>query len=286
MTGEASDREPFAGGDQHYLKTEQYGDGEKLGVRVRLHREFSTATEPLSAFEARLTEWPTGADVLECGCGTGMFWASDATPKAIRLTLTDLSPGMVDEAASRAAANGYEVADQRSCDVQDLPFDDDSFDIVVANHMLYHVPDPDRGLGEIARVLRPGGTALIATNGYGHMDLITEIVTEVFGDYSERLYEVFGIDSGERRLRRHFSSITWNTYANDLVVDDPRAIVDYVLSFPPGEHADEGQRAGVERAVDRRFDEALRSTGERQVTVSTRTGAFVCSQRVAPATAF
>lgn len=264
-------RSAFAGGDQEYLRSTQYGTGEKLDVRSRLHLEFGTADATLAEFEARLIDWPTHAAVLECGCGTGRFWDAGIAPSTIALTLTDLSPGMVTEARARAEANSYRVADAHACDVQSLPFADDSYDVVIANHMLYHVPDPDLALTELARVLRPGGVFVAATNGNGHMDVIKEIVSEALVDHEDGLYDVFGIDVGERRLRERFASIAWHAYVNDLVVDDDQAVIDYVLSFPPGEHADAGGRAAVADAVARRFVDGA-------VRIRTRAGVFVCRQ--------
>ena len=134
--------------------------------------------------------------------------------------------------------------------------------------MLYHVPDPDRAIAELARVVRPDGVVLAATNGYGHMGEINDALAEVFGDHGEGLYEVFGIESGEARLREHFGSIAWHAFDNDLVVDDPAAVVDYGLSFPPGETATDDERARFAAAVERRFVDG-------RLRIRTRAGAFV-----------
>ena len=192
-----NDRSAFAGGDQKYLRDVQYGDGTKLDVRTALHQRFSTATAAFPDFEAALIDWPKAPDVLECGTGTGRFWDNTRAPKSATLTLTDLSQGMVDAAVERAGGHGFDNVTGQACDVQELPFGDASFDVVVANHMLYHVPDPDQGVAELARVLRPDGVLLAATNGYGHMDVIKELVAEVFEDHGDNLYEVFGVDTGE-----------------------------------------------------------------------------------------
>lgn len=264
------DRSAFAGGDQQYLRDVQYGDGTKLDARTALHQRFSTASFAFPDFEARLIDWNPGFSVLECGTGTGRFWDNQQTPRSMSITLSDLSPGMVAAAVERARTNGFEQVDGRECDVQDLPFDDDSFDIVVANHMLYHVPDPDRALAEMARVLRPGGTLLAATNGYGHMRQMNEAIAEVFGSHGEALYEVFGIDTGEARLRERFTSIAWYAYDNDLIVDDPAAAVAYGLSYPPGEAASDADAARFAVAIQSRFTNG-------RLRIRTRTGAFVCS---------
>ena len=264
-----TERSAFAGGDQQYLREVQYGTGAKLDVRASLHRRFGTSPVAFPAFEAALVDWPEGAEALECGCGTGRFWETADLPRSTRLTLTDLSTGMVAEAEARARSHGFTAVEARACDVQQLPFDDASFDVVVANHMLYHVPDPDLAVAELARVVRPDGVVLVATNGYGHMGEINAAIAEVFGGHEEKLYEVFGIDTGERRLRERFGSLVWHAFDNDLVVDDPAAVVAYGLSFPPGEQASDAERVAFEAAVHRRFvDGTLR--------IRTRAGAFVC----------
>ena len=224
---------------------------------------------PFPEFESELIAWPATPDVLECGTGTGRFWDNMLVPKAATLTLTDLSPGMVDAAVAHARSRGWVNVSGRECDVQALPFDDACFDVAVANHMLYHVPDPGRGVAELARVLRPDGVLLASTNGHGHMDVVQAVVAEVFGDQGFRLTDAFGIDTGEAFLRRSFASISWHAYDNDLIVDDPALLTAYILSFPPGEHATPAEAAKVADAVAARFVNGT-------VRVRTRTGAFVC----------
>lgn len=265
------ERSAFSGGDQRYLREVQYGDGAKLDARSLLHLTYGTSSVPLAAFEAALIDWSADWHVLEIGCGTGRFWESDGIPRSAALTLSDLSPGMVREAAARAKASGFGDVAGRECDVQSLPFADGTFDVLVANHMLYHVPDPKRGVTELARVMRPDGVLLAATNGYGHMREVNEAIAEVFGnmvDTREGLYEVFGIDTGEALLRTQFASVVWHAFDNDLVVDDPAAVVAYGLSFPPGESATDEQRDMFAHAVRRRFVDG-------ELKIHTRAGVFV-----------
>lgn len=266
-----SDRAPFAGGDQAYLRDEQYGDSAKLDVRTALHQRFSSAELAFPDFEAALIEWPADARVLECGTGSGRFWDNAVAPRTLDLTLTDLSPGMVEAATARARSAGFAAVDGRECDVQSLPFPDDSFDVVMANHMLYHVPDPDLAVAELSRVLTPDGALLASTNGYGHMGAMKDAITEAFEDHGDKLYDVFGIDTGERRLREHFTEISWHAYDNDLFVTDLDAAVAYGLSFPPGEFATAAQARHLRQALEERFDEGM-------LRIRTRSGAFVCRQ--------
>jgi len=259
----------FAGGDQAYLRDQQYGDSSKLDARTALHRRFSTAAEAFPDFAAGLVDWGSVDTVLECGCGTGRFWENSHAPKSVRLTLTDLSPAMVDTAVTHARHHGFENVDGGEHDVQQLPFGDGSYDVVVANHMLYHVPDPGRAVAELARVLRPGGTLLASTNARGHMGEMTEAIGATCGDVDADVYHVFGLESGELRLREHFSSVSWHAYDNDLLVTDIEAAVAYAVSFPPGESATPAQRNALRVALDRNAEAGV-------FRIRTRTGVFVC----------
>ncbi len=86
---------------------------------------------------------------------------------------------MVEEAIAVAATNGFTNVTGKTCDVQDLPFGNGRFDLVVANHMLCHVPNPDLAIGEAARVMKPEGLFTAATNGFGHMDVMKDVLEEV-----------------------------------------------------------------------------------------------------------
>ena len=265
-------RSAFSGGDQQYLREVQYGSPVKLDARAHLHRAYSTSPVSLATFEAYLIDWSSSASVLECGCGPGRFWEIEDLPRSMAVTLTDLSSGMVDTAVACACAAGFSHIEGQVCDVQTLPFADEAFDVVIANHMLYHVPEPDRAVAELARVVRRNGVVLAATNGYGHMGEVNDAIGEVFGGHGEGLYQVFGIDTGEARLRQQFRSVVWHAFDNDLLVDDPAAVVAYGLSFPPGEFATDSQRRELETAVKRRFVDG-------RLRIRTRAGVFVCRQR-------
>lgn len=107
--------------------------------------------------------------VLEVGCGWGALAERIAHETKAEVVATDLSPHMVDLSRQRGL-------NARIADVQDLPFDDGEFDVVVAVWMLYHVPDLRRGLAEIRRVLRPGGRLVAATNSSTHLHELRELV--------------------------------------------------------------------------------------------------------------
>ncbi|MGH8866934.1 MAG: class I SAM-dependent methyltransferase [Actinomycetes bacterium] len=100
--------------------------------------------------------WPY-ARVLEVGAGTGFFLLNLKQAGVVgEGHVTDISAGMVETAKANAAQLGYEI-EGRVADAESLPYDDDTFDLVVGHAMLHHIPDVEQALREVVRVLRPGG---------------------------------------------------------------------------------------------------------------------------------
>lgn len=269
MTGS----DPFFGRDARYFKDEQYRDSSNLVARATLHEEYGTAHVPWFEWVALQIEWQRGARVLEVGSGPGWFWdrAREVLPR-LHVVLSDLSAGMVDEAIARVRGTTRHFSvDGIVADAQAIPLADNSFDVVMANHMLYHVPDPRRAVAEAARVLTPGGVFVATTNGPRHLRQLMEIRSEVFGveantgGYAER----FGPESGYGMLRGSFASVQWVNYDDELWCTNPVDVVAYLESFPPGAGADDAARERLEREVAARFE----SDGVLRVTKET--GAFV-----------
>jgi SAM-dependent methyltransferase len=270
-------RSAFAGGDQRYLREEQYRNSDRLRRRATLHAKYSTATVPWHDWVGSIVDLRAGDNVLEVGCGAGWLWQrfSGPIPARVTLTLTDLSPGMVNEAVGRVGATarfaslaGYQA------DAQALPFDDQSFDRVVANHMLYHLPDPVRGVNELARVTSPSGLVFAATNGRRHMQQLWAIRHEVFGlPAVDATLEVFGVETGFPILRDHFGRVSWIEYRDELHCTDPEDVVAYLCSTPPAEDATPEQLARVRAAILEAF-----AADHGSMTITKDTGCFVCTE--------
>jgi SAM-dependent methyltransferase len=222
---------------------------------------------------AGLVPWPPGPRVLDAGCGNGMFWAETRgkVPRKLRLTLTDLSPGMVATAARAATKAGVAVLDAREADTQSLPFGDAAFDVVVANHTLFHLDDPAKGVAELARVLAPGGTLLASTNGPDHLVELQQMRSEVFGPGGlDRTADVFGRVTGVPLLLERFSGATWHQFEDSLACTDADDVFAALVSWPPADTGTPEDHARLRAVVDRRFRE---SGGTLAVTKDS--GAFV-----------
>jgi SAM-dependent methyltransferase len=115
-------------------------------------------------------------------------------------------------------------------DVEALPYSTDAFDAVVAAWMLYHVPNLERGLAEIARVLHPGGTLVAVTNGARDFHELWELVGR---DISVRQL-TFRAENGEEHLSRHFASVTRRDLIAPVSFPDPETMRRYVGSSELG----------------------------------------------------
>lgn len=272
-------RSKFAGGDQAYLRDEQYHDGTKLADRANLHARYGTTAVPWLDWVANHVHLRDGADVLEVGCGAGWLWhdASFDVPNDVSLTLTDLSPGMVREALALATAAGRpaRVAGQVA-DLQALPFETESFDCVIANHMLYHLPDPALGVAELARVVRPDGLVVAATNGPAHLRELWEVRAAVFGTSPvDETADVFAPDNGFPLLRQQFGDVRWHAYPDRLRCTDLDDLLRYVCSTPPAETADDDQLRELAALFQDRLD-----AGGGVFTVTKEVGCFTCREPV------
>lgn len=149
------------------------------------------------------------------------------------LTLTDYSLGMAQEArnAVARAVPQLRIA-AANVDAQALPFADGSFDAVIANHMLYHVPDRPRALAEVRRVLRPGGRFGAATNGVRHMREIADLIAGRPVAESDLLGpRGFSLENGAAQLAATFPRITLARYDDALVVTEAAPLLDYIRSM-------------------------------------------------------
>lgn len=211
---------------------QQYATDANLRARIALHQRFSTATEDWHRWVFHRIAPPSGARLLEVGCGPAELWKQnlDRIDPSWRLTLADRSAGMVDAAREVLGDRAvYAVAD-----IQELPFPDASFDVVLANHMLYHVPDRPRALAEVRRVLVSGGAFHAATNGEGHLAELHELLPS--WPFSQHV-EDFGLETGPGQIEPFFGDVRVERFCDGLEVTE----VEPVLAFIRSSFVYEGQ---------------------------------------------
>ncbi len=154
--------------DSDYLQY-QYGSTEKLKIRQEAHRLYSERSDGFMPWVLDILEPRPGDTLADIGCGPGAYFSAIAQRSAgagLRVLGIDMSPAMLAEAKQRGAASGIDLETIRA-DVQWLPLADDCCRRVMANHILYHVPDQMAALTEMARILSPGGRIVLVTNDAG-----------------------------------------------------------------------------------------------------------------------
>ena len=132
----------------------QYATSNNLSARINFHDKYSTNKQGFGNWIVSNYDIKEGARVLELGCGTGSTWLGhgDVISKCGELVLTDLTEGMLD--TTRETLRDFKEIEYKQADIQNLPFEDNSFDVVIANMMLYHVPDVYKAMKEVRRVLK------------------------------------------------------------------------------------------------------------------------------------
>ncbi|MCC7187960.1 MAG: class I SAM-dependent methyltransferase [Anaerolineales bacterium] len=219
--------------DQQYLKTDQYKDSSNLDARVELHKRFSTNSYGWMnwVFDI-LLKLPADAKILELGCGPGYLWKENVSriPAGWDITLSDLSAGMLDSAWRNLVVTGR-AFQFKEIDAQGIPFADETFDAVIANHMLYHVPDRPKAIGEIKRVLRTGGHLFATTTGQNHLNEIVNWIRQVNPQTDFVLFGgSFTLENGLEQLNPFFSHVTQTRYPDSLEVTEIKPIIAFILS--------------------------------------------------------
>jgi ubiquinone/menaquinone biosynthesis C-methylase UbiE len=241
--------------DPTFLKEQQYKTPTNFSARIALHEYYTIAAQPWLEWvmDRILAAAQSDARTLEVGCGRGDLWEQNAhrVPRGWEITLADFSGGMAREARGRLhnagmVAQGFEVVN-----IERLPFASHSFDLVIANHMLYHVPNRARALSEVRRVLKTGGGFFAATNGEAHLRELFDVAERVLPnlkEYRDSLRSGFSLENGAARLERVFDHVDVTRYPSELRVDAVQPLVDFILSMSPALDADQSVTARLHEA--------------------------------------
>lgn len=268
---DAPAEEPNPNADRARVEA-QYAVPDRHDIRRALHARFNIADIPYSDWLLDRLGLAPGMRILDIGCGSGDLWAYRPLPDDLFITMADASTGMIDAARERTknVANArFEFIQADACE---MPFEDATYDMVLASHMLFHVPDLYAALSEIARVLKPEGRLCATTMSKTNLKEMYALA-ERHGVFLPQPPDRFTMEKGKSTLSRFFRRVTREDYESSLQITEAEPLVRYIQSIDTfGVQNEEGVRA-MREEIQRQIDE----TGS--YDVSKLSCLFVCAEK-------
>lgn len=211
---------------------EQYRTAANISARIRLHEQYSVNKQGWFPWVFEQCHIREDMRILEIGCGNGQLWKENLQilPGNVHIILSDASEGMIQNVHESFQNDGRFIC--RTFPGEEIPYSDRTFDLVIANHMLFYC-DTDKVLSEVKRVLKKDGTFICSTYSSRHMKEIRELVQGFDEDIylsKDNLYEKFGLENGNRILSSYFTSITCRKYEDEIYIEEPEPLIQYILS--------------------------------------------------------
>lgn len=253
---------------------EQYKNAKNLNDRISLHEKYSTNKQGWFNWLFNQIDFSRVNRLLELGCGNGKLWQENRIDLRNReIFLSDISEGMVEEVRNKLGTDFNCIV----ADAEKIPFKDEYFDSIIANHVLFYLNDLNLGLKEISRVLKPNGILYCSTYGKNHMKEITEIVQNFDSRINlsnHSLYDIFGLENGESILKEYFFNIQRMDYKDSLEITESKPLIDYIMSCHGNQNEILGPRLNEFKEY---IEELLKNSGK--IVVTKQAGLFICKKR-------
>lgn len=251
---------------------EQYKTDEKLRLRDSLH-SYNINKEDWTNWCFSKMQFPSNARILELGCGIGDLWNknSSSIKDDWNITLSDFSKGMLNSAKENLGQISQNFSFEQ-IDAQDIPYKDESFDVVIARHMLYLVPDIEKAISEIKRVLTKDGVFYVTTNSNEAMAELNELIKKFdskLGLHNNGMCDRFDLENGYPLLKKYFSEISVDLFEGKIIVDTAEPVVSYKASTIKGSSILVGEKR---REFTRYVEEYIKENGKLKIT--TKAGIF------------
>lgn len=211
----------------------QYADDRNLSIRMKLHAKHSTAQISMNDWLFAQYDLMGPCRILELGCGNAAQWEGrlDQLPNGSLLVLSDFSAGMAEIAWKKFESFSNVLVQQ--IDIQEIPFPDASFDKIIANHMLHHVPNLPQALKEVQRVLRPDGVFYATVIGEGGLQAYLHAAMKGFNPNLDMFGQnlPFSMQNGEEKLRRFLA--TCGSFHTKILWKLQKRRIWWIGSIPP-----------------------------------------------------
>ena len=211
-------------------------DSSNLYADIKLQDKFGSNTEGWYTWVFDHMDFKENDQVLEIGCGNGELWLKNINKlkSNANITLTDICEDMIRDAKENLQSEKYnfkfEVAEPSR-----LPYENESFDIVIADHILFYMRDLDSVLKEIKRVLKKGGYFYCSTMGNKNMNELEDLILGFSKNIRisrDKISNKFGLENGEKILGKYFKDINLNLYEDKLIINNYIDILEYIYSIP------------------------------------------------------
>ena len=251
----------------------QYQNATNISSRINLHNLYSQNKQGWFPWIFQQCHIRPGLRILELGCGDGTLWTENLSliPEDISITLSDISSGMLRDARRAIGSSDTRFA-FRAFDCKKIPYKDESFDLVIANHMLFYCEDLSQTCREVARVLKKFGRFICSTYGKKHMKEVSELAKGFDNRIvlsADNLYEKFGKENGKEILKPYFHEISWQEYKDKLEIQDAEPLIAYILSC----HGNQNQYI-LSRYQE--FRDYVKQKAGKGYDVTKEAGIFVC----------
>lgn len=213
---------------------EQYKKTDNLKLRKGLHDKYSVNKLGFQKWMFQQYPFASKIKVLELGSGRGELWNyyfenDELLSLEMDITLSDFSDGMVNHMQQSYAGKDLSV---KRIDILDIPFENETFDLILANSMLYHVKDIDSALSEVRRVLKKDGLFYCSTLGTNGMTrFLYDGLDELGIPYNHESNISFSLQNGMGLLQKQFSQVERRDYEDALEIDNVEDYIDYIYSM-------------------------------------------------------
>ena len=214
--------------------SESFGEAWNSNSRILLNQHFSTSEDGWNHWFFDQLSIPDRGQILELGCGSGDLWSEnrDRIPQGWELVLSDFSVTMLSN-ARRNLRHLDRTVSFELFNANAIPIENDTFDAVIANHVLFYMADWEKGIEEMARVLKPDGKLYISTTGHNHLKEMNDLVI-AFDPQADfwgiQPAEPFYLENGNDEITRHFGQVEMRHFPDRLEIDEADPLVDFILS--------------------------------------------------------